>query len=172
MTTKDAKDVKERNFPWRPWRPWRLLGHFNRRARPILANILRDESAFALLLRRHGAMVWSVCRRVLGNAHDADDAFQAAFLVLVRKADSVRPREAVSNWLYGVAYHTALEARRRIVWKKASNSQKLASPKRKRGRPSRRLRAGKEMTVHSTSYPKFGASQRSTSERVMPLRAA
>lgn len=75
----------------------------------------RDESAFALLLRRHGAMVWSVCHRVLGNAHDADDAFQAAFLVLVRKADSIRPREAVGNWLYGVAYRTALEARRRIA---------------------------------------------------------
>lgn len=79
----------------------------------------RDESAFALLLRRHGAMVWSVCRRVLGNAHDADDAFQAAFLVLVRKADSIRPREAVGNWLYGVAHRTALEARRRIARRRA-----------------------------------------------------
>ncbi len=83
-----------------------LLEHFISR---------RDEGAFALLLRRHSAMVWSVCRRILGNAHDADDAFQAAFLVLVRKADSVRPREAVGKWLYGVAYRTALEARSRIA---------------------------------------------------------
>ncbi len=79
----------------------------------------RDEMSFALLLRRHGAMVWSVCRRVLGNPHDADDAFQAAFLVLVRKADSIRPREAVGNWLYGVAYRTALEARGRIARRRA-----------------------------------------------------
>ncbi len=72
----------------------------------------RDEIAFETLLRRHGPMVLGVCRRMLGNDHDADDAFQAAFLVLVRKAASIMPREAVANWLYGVAYQTAVRAGR------------------------------------------------------------
>jgi RNA polymerase sigma factor (sigma-70 family) len=70
-----------------------------------------DEFAFETLVRRHGPMVLGVCRRILGNAADADDAFQATFLVLVRKAPSIRPRGKVGHWLYGVARSTALKAR-------------------------------------------------------------
>src|SRR5215468_3990940 len=68
----------------------------------------REESAFAALVCRHGPMVWGVCRRVLPSHQDAEDAFQATFLVLVRKAALVVPRERIANWLYGVARQTAL----------------------------------------------------------------
>src|SRR4051794_19015951 len=64
----------------------------------------RDEAAFELLVWRHGPMVLGVCRRLLASQHDAEDAFQATFLALARKAASISRREAVASWLYRVAY--------------------------------------------------------------------
>jgi RNA polymerase sigma factor (sigma-70 family) len=83
-----------------------------------------DALAFETLLRRHGPMVLGVCRRILRNVHDAEDAFQATFLVLARKANDIRPREMVGHWLYGVAYRTArkalaMNAKRRTKERKA-----------------------------------------------------
>ena len=82
----------------------------------------RDESALAALVKRHGPMVWGACRRLLSH-HDAEDAFQATFLVLVRKAASIVPREMVGNWLYGVAHQTALQARRNAARRSAREVQ-------------------------------------------------
>jgi RNA polymerase sigma factor (sigma-70 family) len=75
----------------------------------------RDEAAFELLLWRHGPMVLGVCRRLLRRPQDAEDAFQATFLTLVRKAGSVRNGQAVGAWLYRVAYRIALRARTAVA---------------------------------------------------------
>ena len=71
----------------------------------------RDALALQMLVRRHAPMVWSVCRRNLTHHIDAEDAFQATFLVFLRKAASIRSRELLANWLYGVAYQTSRKAR-------------------------------------------------------------
>src|SRR5262245_53733957 len=71
----------------------------------------RDEQAFEALVHRHAPMVFRVCHRVLGRSHEAEDAFQATFLILARKAASLRDQASVSSWLYGVATRVALKAR-------------------------------------------------------------
>jgi RNA polymerase sigma factor (sigma-70 family) len=90
----------------------------------------RDEAALAALVHRHGPMVWGVCRRVLPNHHDAEDAFQATSLVLVRKTASIASRELVANWLYGVAHQTALKARAMAGRRRTRERQVTAMPER------------------------------------------
>jgi RNA polymerase sigma factor (sigma-70 family) len=95
----------------------------------LLARYLssRDDSALAALVRRHAPMVWAVCGRLLRNHHDAEDAFQATFLVLVRKAANVPP-QAVANWLYGVARQTAVRVRATAVKRQRRESQVVNVP--------------------------------------------
>jgi RNA polymerase sigma factor (sigma-70 family) len=88
----------------------------------------REEAALEALVRRHSPMVWGVCRRILRDHHEAEDAFQATFLVLVRKASSIMPREKVANWLYGVANQTARKARATAARRQGRERQVTVMP--------------------------------------------
>jgi RNA polymerase sigma factor (sigma-70 family) len=117
----------------------RVIEHFRRAVLPragagfgdgeLLGQFVecRDEVALAALVNRHGSMVWGVCRRLL-SYHDAEDAFQATFLVLIRKAATIVPREMVGNWLYGVAHQTALHARRTVARRSVREAQVTEMP--------------------------------------------
>jgi RNA polymerase sigma factor (sigma-70 family) len=83
----------------------------------------RDESAFTLLLERHGPMVLRLARRLLGQEQDAEDIFQATFLLFARKAGTIRKRQSVSSWLYGVAYRLAGRAREQRAHRKAQEKR-------------------------------------------------
>ena len=80
---------------------------------------VRDEAAFAAILQRHGPLVLGVCRRCLHDSHEAEDAFQAVFLVFMRKAASLRRPGRLANWLYGVARRVAAKARAGAVRRRA-----------------------------------------------------
>jgi RNA polymerase sigma factor (sigma-70 family) len=88
----------------------------------------REAAALEVLVQRHAPMVWGVCRRIAQNHHDAEDAFQATFLVLVRKAAAIMPRRMVANWLYGVARQTALKARATRAKRQARERQVTSMP--------------------------------------------
>jgi RNA polymerase sigma factor (sigma-70 family) len=94
---------------------------------------LGDEAAFEALVRRHAPMVLGVCRRLLRNAQDAEDAVQVVFLVLAQKSASVRPREAVAGWLYGVARKAALKARAAAARRKEHPVAELPEPLPRQG---------------------------------------
>src|SRR5262249_31359247 len=96
----------------------------------LLARYLteRDEAAFAALVHRHGTTVLGICRRVLGAHHDAEDAFQVTFLVLVGRASGLVDRPNLAAWLRGVAYHTAQKVRARATRQRLRERARALEP--------------------------------------------
>jgi RNA polymerase sigma factor (sigma-70 family) len=88
----------------------------------------QDETAFEALMERHGSMVYGLCRGILHDPHSADDAFQATFLVLARKASSIHKRQSVASWLYGVAYRISLRAKANASRRRLHERQIVTMP--------------------------------------------
>jgi len=95
-----------------------------------------DDASFAVLVRRHSPLVMGVCRRVARDRQDAEDAFQASFLVLVRRAASIARRELLANWLYRVAYKTAVKIRTATYKRRTRERQVTDMPERAMSQPS------------------------------------
>jgi RNA polymerase sigma factor (sigma-70 family) len=121
----------------------------------------RDESAFAALVARHGAMVFRVCRRVLDDAQDAEDASQAAFLILARKAGSLRQPEALSGWLHGVARRVALKARTKSASHSASDLSHCEALPDQRPDPLMQLTARELLAILDEEVQRLPSAQRS-----------
>ena len=111
------------------------------------------EAAFTALVTRHGPMVLDICRQLLGDLHDAEDAFQAVFLVLARRAQSIRDPDLLANWLFGVAVRTARQAKSRSV--------QMLSNREGNAMPGLRSRAGAavEPMVESAECPLVAREQ-------------
>src|SRR5262249_39121591 len=120
----------------------------------------RDEAAFAALVARHGAMVLRSCRRVLGDAQEAEDAFQATFLILARKAPTLRRPDALAGWLHGVARRVALKARTKFAVRLAQTHlpETLSDS---RTDPLTRLTARELLTVLDEEVQRLPSAQRS-----------
>jgi len=113
-------------------RPWNLSAVAALSDAELLACFKAGGStdAFTALMQRHGRMVWGICRHVLRHEQDAEDAFQATFLVLARKAGSIRKGTAVSSWLHSTAYHIATRARRNAAIRRKHERRAAAMPKK------------------------------------------
>jgi RNA polymerase sigma factor (sigma-70 family) len=120
----------------------------------------RDESAFAALTARHGVMVLRSCRRVLGDAHEAEDAFQATFLILARKAHTLRQAAELPGWLHGVARRVALKARSKAIRRAAETPLTEELPDTSSD-PLARLNARELLRVIDEEVERLPAAQRS-----------
>ncbi len=87
----------------------------------------KEETVFSVLMRRHGAMVWSVCRQMLGSDADAEDAFQATFVTLLRNGDRIRDRSKIASWLHGVAFRIAMKIRRSASLRKQHETRSAST---------------------------------------------